>query len=123
MSRPVGGTRTTLGPQVSSKRTSAPNYGFGTGTRATQEKVFVSQEHAALQGNPSSPGPGNYPFVPSVGPQVNGAFESAPLYTFGADERFSKGNKSKGKGKAKVEVPKPKPWEVPAGGGGSRYDD
>ena len=49
----VGGTQTTFGPQVSSKRASAPCYGFGSGTRETQEKVFVLQEHATLVPPPS----------------------------------------------------------------------
>jgi hypothetical protein len=86
MSRPVGGTRTTLGPQVSSKRASAPNYGFGTCTRETQDKVFISQEHAALVGDSCSPGP-VYDQRPAIGPQVNGAMTSAPLFGFGKSTR------------------------------------
>ena len=82
-----GGTRTMLGPQVNSRRTSAPNYGFGTCTRETQDKVFVSQEHAALAASSScSPGP-VYDQRPAIGPQVNGAMTSAPRYGFGTSDR------------------------------------
>jgi len=81
----AGGTRSTLGPQ--GVRPSAPNYGFGSGTRETQSKVFISQEHAALAVNPLSPGPAMYSTVASVGPQVNSAMESAPRYGFGTSDR------------------------------------
>ena len=58
---PAGGTRTTFGSQSSSRRRSAPSFGFGSGTREMQEKVFVSQEHAALSsGGVRSPGPAVY---------------------------------------------------------------
>ena len=33
-----GGTKSTFGDQTASRRRSAPSYGFGSGTRATQEK-------------------------------------------------------------------------------------
>lgn len=94
--RPAGGTRTTLGPQVSSKRATAPSYGFGSGTRETQERVFISHEHASLSsgGVARSPGPAVYSHRPSVGVQVDGAKESAPLWAFGTEERFAPPNKS-----------------------------
>lgn len=85
---PAGGTRSQLGPQVNSRRASAPNYGFGSSTREHRAKVFVSQEHAALAGDSCSPGPhAPYKIVPAVGPQVNGAIASAPLFSFGASTR------------------------------------
>jgi len=85
-----GGTRTMLGPQMSSKKKSAPIYGMGSGTREQQEKVFISQEHAALTPNPhASPGPAVYEQRDSVGPQVNGVKESAPRWAFGTETRFS----------------------------------
>ena len=43
-----GTTRTSFGPQPLGGRTSAPSYGFGAASRATSQKVFVSQEHTAL---------------------------------------------------------------------------
>ncbi len=90
----VGGTRSTLGVQSNSKKTSAPNYGFGTSTRDHREKVFVSQEHAALaSGSTRSPGP-IYDHLPAVGPQPTGSFDSAPQWVFGTGSRFETENKS-----------------------------
>ena len=67
-----------LGPQVNSRKKSAPNYGFGSSTREHQAKVFISQEHASLApGEACSPGP-IYNDIPAIGPQVNGAMASAP---------------------------------------------
>ena len=37
--RPAGGTRTTFGTQPSSRKLSAPAYGFGSGTREQQDWV------------------------------------------------------------------------------------
>ena len=89
------GTRSMLGAQVSSKRESAPSYGFGSSTREHRERVFISQEHAALAiGDGRSPGPAVYPARPSIGPQVNGAIATAPQWAFGSDNRFSPPNKS-----------------------------
>ena len=93
-SQPVGGTRTMLGTQVNSRKASAPCYGFGSSTREDREKVFVSQEHAALAVGTRSPGPAVYMQTPSVGPQVNGALESAPVWAFGSDDRFGPPNRS-----------------------------
>jgi hypothetical protein len=93
MTEHVGGTRSMLGTQSNSRKTSAPRYGFGSSTREGQEKVFVSQEHAALTGNPVSPGPAVYNSTGAVGPQVNGVKESAPRWAFGSDQRFGKPDK------------------------------
>ena len=90
MSGGVGGTKSTFGDQTTSRRRSAPSYGFGSGTRAGQEKIFVSQEHARLQGNPSSPGP-QYNLKSAVGAQVDSANKSAPQWAFGTAGRFSFG--------------------------------
>tara|TARA_B110000046_G_C12915986_1_gene364970 strand:- start:249 stop:1019 length:771 start_codon:yes stop_codon:yes gene_type:complete len=83
--RPPGGTRSTLGPQVI--KASAPSYGFGSGTREVAAKVFVSQEHSALTGNPCSPGPATFSQPASIGPQVNGVKQSAPRFGFGTSTR------------------------------------
>ena len=101
----VGGTRTMLGPQVNSKKKSPPAYGFGSGTREQQAKVFVSQEHAALAGTPDSPGPAVYSHRASVGPQVDGAKESSPLWMFGTERRFSAQEREAGQSKYSVAVP------------------
>ena len=108
VAKPVGGTRTTLGKQVSSRRVSAPSFGFGSATRENQEKVFVSQEHAALTGKPCSPGP-VYMMRAAVGPQVDGAIASAPQWSFSNDERFEKLSKYA------TEIPAPGHHDVQSG--------
>ena len=56
MAAPIG-TRSTFGSQQQSKRQSAPQWGFGSSTREHQEKVFLSQDHSALNTGARSPGP------------------------------------------------------------------
>lgn len=91
MAGAVGGTKSTFGDQTASRRRSAPSYGFGSGTRATQEKIFVSQEHAKLsQGNTVTPGP-QYNLKSAVGTQVSSATKSAPQWAFGTNQRFNFG--------------------------------
>jgi len=90
--RPPGGTLSTLGTHPTKE--SAPNFGFGTSTRENREKVFVSQEHAALaSGSVRSPGP-IYNHLPAVGPQPTGSMASAPVWVFGTGQRFEAENKS-----------------------------
>lgn len=85
----VGGTKSTFGDQSVSRRRSAPSYGFGSGTRNGQEKVFVSQEHARLvPGNSVAPGP-QYNLKNSVGTQVDSGNKSAPQWAFGTASRFN----------------------------------
>ena len=85
----VGGTRTTFGKQTTSRRKSAPSYGFGSGTRAGQEKVFVSHEHSKLQvGSVVTPGP-QYNLKSAVGEQVSSPAKSAPKWAFGTAQRFN----------------------------------
>lgn len=84
----VGGTRSTFGTQTSSKRGSAPSYGFGSGTRAHREKTFVSQEHSALEAGKESPGPAVYKHRAAVGEQIDGKMASAPQWAFGTADRF-----------------------------------
>ena len=107
-SQPFGGTRSTFGDQSSSRRRSAPSFGFGSGTRETQEKVFVSQEHAALStGNVRSPGPAaGYSVRPSVGGQVSSSARSAPQWAFGTSQRWMSNAKSAGS------VPGPGTYEL-----------
>lgn len=88
MAAAATGTKSTFGGQTSSKRRSAPSFGFGSGTRAQQDKVFVSQEHAKLSSNRDSPGP-NYQLRSAVGTQVASRNKSAPLWAFGTAQRFN----------------------------------
>lgn len=90
-------TRSTFGPQASSKYASKPSFGFGKSSREVAGKVFVSQEHAALSSGLHSPGPGTangaaYPA--SVGMQAEGRKASLPRWSFGKAERFLKAGMS-----------------------------
>ena len=59
--------RSMLGAQSIAHKTSAPMYGFGSGTRSQLEKIFVSQEHSALESGKESPGPAVYKHRAAVG--------------------------------------------------------
>ena len=108
-----------LGPQMNSKKRSPPAYGFGSGTREQQGKVFVSQEHAAIAGpGPGgSPGPAVYNYRASVGPQVIGTKESSPLWTFGTEDRFAAQDRETGMTKYAVAVPGAGTYDVGLGVG------
>lgn len=81
-------TKSMFGSQARSTRRSAPQYGFGSSTRAHQAKVFMSAEHAKLAIASSSPGPSAYSARASVGPQIDGKKATAPQWVFGNSERF-----------------------------------
>ena len=84
-------TKSTFGPQFSTRRRTAPSYGFGTSTRAQANKLFVSQEHTQLATAGShSPGPGaGYRLHPAVGgAQPDGRRANAPRYSMTTAERF-----------------------------------
>jgi len=88
------GTRSMFGDQSLSKRSSAPQYGFGSSTREHQSRVFVSPEHAKLAvGGNRSPGPAVYQLRNSVGAQIDGRKNSAPQWAFGTAERFNVTNR------------------------------
>ena len=84
-----GFVRSMLGPQISSSRATAPIFGFGSSTREHAAKIFISAEHAKLSTKTISPGPALYTMPSTVGPQVDGAFESAPRWAFGSAQRFN----------------------------------
>jgi len=88
MASAIGGTKSTFGPQDVSRRRSSPAFGFGSGTRKGQEKVFVSQEHSRLSNNPNSPGP-QYDLKSSVDKQVDSSNKTAPQWAFGTAQRFN----------------------------------
>jgi hypothetical protein len=111
-SQPFGGTRSTFGDQSSSRRRSAPSFGFGSGTREGREKVFVSQEHAAVSsGGTRSPGPAVYTQKSAVGGQVSSSARSAPQWAFGTSQRWMTNAKSAGS------VPGPGTYDLHAGVG------
>ena len=84
-----GQVKSMLGAQVSSARMSAPAYGFGSSTRDQAEKIFMSREHSKLASKSISPGPAGYTMRSTVGPQVDGAILSQPMWAFGSDKRFN----------------------------------
>ena len=81
-------TRPMFGSQPLSARRSAASYGFGSGTREHQAKLFVSNAHAATTGGGASPGPASYMLRASVGNQADGRKATAPTWVFGTGERF-----------------------------------
>ena len=80
----------TFGSQKSSRRTTAPAFGFGAATREVANKVFVSQEHTALAtAGMHSPGPAKYLLPASIGgKQPDGRRPDAPSYGFSKGSRF-----------------------------------
>jgi len=86
----------TFGSNVSSRRRTAPAFGFGAATREVANKVFVSQEHTALAtAGMHSPGPATYLLPPSVGgKQPDGRRPDPPSYGMGTSERFMTERKS-----------------------------
>jgi len=80
-------TRSMFGSQPLSARRSAASYGFGSGTREHQAKLFISNAHAASTSG-DSPGPASYALGASVGNQADGRKASAPTWVFGTGDRF-----------------------------------
>ena len=90
----------TLGPQFSSARRSAPAFGFGSSSRDVANKVYlveggpgchVETKELNRLAPPSQPGPGPvYMMRPAVGPQVNGAIRSMPKWSFSTADRFQR---------------------------------
>lgn len=84
----AGGGRSTFGTQSYSHRVSAPSVGFGTGSRASAQKLFVGHEHAKTgssdQGTPAA----QYGSCSSVGTQIEGARNSEPQWRIGTATRF-----------------------------------
>jgi len=78
-------TRSTFGDQPLSVKKSAPAFGFGSSSRDTAAKVFVSQQHTikSHQGR-GSPGPATILLPASVGgKQPDGRKHDPPVWTFG----------------------------------------
>jgi hypothetical protein len=83
-------TRSTFGAQPLGKYRSASEFGFGTSSRETAGKVFLTQKHMALScAGRASPGPAGYTLPQSVGgKQPDGRKKDAPTWTFGSAQRF-----------------------------------
>ena len=87
---PTIGTRSTCGVQVRSTYVSNPSFGFGTASRETAQKRFISDEHKSKEQPTWTPGPGSYQHRVTTGKQSSSFQKSAPKYGFGTAERFSK---------------------------------
>lgn len=85
-----GTTRSTFGSQPLGRYKSAPSAGFGTSSRETAGKVFLSQKHMALAcAGKNSPGPAMYQLPSSVGgKQPDGRRKDPPMWSFGGARRF-----------------------------------
>ena len=96
---PYVGVRSSCGNQVRSTRISQPSYGFGTGTRETQNTRFISNMHVIkdnAQARHLVPGPGNYKeraitasgFGKTTGKQYSSDIRSQPAWGFGTQSKF-----------------------------------
>jgi hypothetical protein len=81
-------TRSLMGPQPLGKWKSAPSFGFGTGSRDTREKVFISSAHVKGVYGRHSPGPAMYGLPSSTGPQLLSTRDSQPRWAFGSAHRW-----------------------------------
>ena len=77
-----------LGAQPVSGRSSAPAYGFGSGTRQHQSKLYIGPEAAKTASVSISPG-ACYESPDAVGKQADGGKNSQPEWRFGTQERFA----------------------------------
>lgn len=81
--------RSMFGVQHDSKKSTAPIYGFGSADRTQLQKVFLTPEHSKSDYGKNSPGP-IYDVKSSVGQQTSSKNTSAPLFSFGTADRFSR---------------------------------
>jgi len=89
------GMRTYFGTQVMSEKTSSPAYGFGSGSRDAQSKLYASREQSKATPGNVSQGP-VYNMPDSVGKQSDSRKITPPSYGFGSSIRPSmSGPKSK----------------------------
>jgi len=77
-----------FGGQPISGRRSAPAFGFGSGTRQHQGKLYIGPEAAKTASVSISPG-ACYETPDSVGRQADGGKNSQPEWRFGTQERFA----------------------------------
>ena len=80
--------RSMLGTQSIAHKVSAPQYGFGTGNRTHQEKLFMTEAHSKLSLVTRSPGPAVYDKESTLGRNVD-HIPTLPQWQFGTAQRFS----------------------------------
>ena len=81
-----------MGIQVRSTSRSNPSFGFGTASRDTVQKLYISDEHKNKDNMwaKHTPGPGAYKHRVTTGKQPESKQRTAPKYGFGTAERFGK---------------------------------
>ena len=80
-----------MGVQVKSQSQSAPSYGFGTASRETAQKRFISDAHAKTKIPAYTPGPGAYKHAVTISTrQSESKSREAPAWRFGTQDRFGK---------------------------------
>eukprot|EP00899_Mesostigma_viride_P018313 jgi/Mesvir1/26483/Mv16152-RA.1 len=83
--------RSTFGAQPLSTKETMPAFGFGSSSRSSAEKQYITSEHAKSGYGMNSPGP-VYDRPSSIGPQKTSNEENAPEFSFGSSSRFTKNN-------------------------------
>ena len=87
---PAIGSRSTCGIQFRSTYKSNPSFGFGTASRETVSKRFISDAHKQKEIPGWTPGPGAYKHKVTTGKQPESTTKTEPSYGFGTSERFDK---------------------------------
>ena len=82
-------TEGAFGPQMMSKKESAPQNRIGTAPKEKRDRIYVSRAHEKDRFGMFSPGPNVYGQVSSLGPQANSRKVNPRLTRFGSSDRFS----------------------------------
>jgi len=83
-----------FGNQVTSARSTAPNYGFGTSIRHRPElqpkkTMYIGKDYERQNWGIHSPGPSMYPAKQTIGPGAGvGQIRVSPSFSFGGESRF-----------------------------------
>ena len=85
---PAIGATSTCGNQVRSTFRSNPAFSFGTATRETAQKRFISDEHKTKELPKNNPGAGAYNHRITIGKQPISSQKTTPSFGFGTAERF-----------------------------------
>ena len=84
------GSLSTCGNQAKSTFKSNPAFSFGTSSRETAQKRFISDEHKSKELPKGTPGAGQYNHRVTIGKQPITGQKTTPSYGFGTSARFDK---------------------------------
>ena len=87
------GSRSMFGNQATSRRRSAPSFGFGSSTRIRRARSSSHARARKLATSGFSPGLSAYTLRAAVGTQNDGRKRSSPQWVFGSSDRFMQGKK------------------------------